>query len=197
MPQHTCDTCGEKGHRATTCVDSYPGLRGALGVQPDTVLAEVHGISVSRVAAMRKRHGVGYAAFVAGVPARWAGLHPQAVQAQVAQMAAELNAAHTRPGKATMTTADGLLLLALDAHQRRSNRQADMHALVDVLDPAGVQVLIFSMIHNDVELRTQWMVKIRDEDLPVPLWLDVSFQAYEQFTGTVGEGKRVHTAVEF
>lgn len=197
MGQHTCSTCGESGHRLVTCADTYPGLRAALGVQPDAVLAEVHGIAVSRVAAMRKRVGVGRAAFVPAVPARWAGLHPQAVQAQVAHMATELAKVHTKPGAVTMTTSDGLMLLALDAHQRRSNRQADMHALSDVLDPEGVCVLVFSMVHNGTELRTQWMVKMREQPLPLPLWLDVSFQAFEQFTGRVGDGPQVHTELDW
>ena len=197
MTQHRCSTCGEAGHRPPTCGDTYPGLKEALGIQHDTVLAEVHGISVSRVATMRKRYGTGHVAFVPAVPARWAGLNAQAVQAGVAETADQLARVHTRPGEVTLTTANGLLLLALDAHRRSSNRQAEMHALAGALDPSGVQVLVFSMVHNGMELRTQWMVKLRDAAKPLALWLDVSFDAYKRFTAVVGSGDRIHMELDW
>jgi len=38
-----------------------------------------------------------------------------------------------------------------------------------------MHVLGFQMIHNDEEMRTQWMCKMRDIEDPVSIWLDVDF----------------------
>lgn len=84
------------------------------------------------------------------------------------------------PGACTervrITTSQGLLALMADARQRNANRQAS-DKLLDVLDPGGVHIMAFQMVHNDVEWRTQWLVKARDGMDPIMLWLDVSMEA--------------------
>jgi hypothetical protein len=75
-----------------------------------------------------------------------------------------------------ITNSQGLLALMADARHRNANRQAS-DKLLDVLDPGGVHIMAFQFVHNDVELRTQWLVKARDGMNPIMLWLDVSFEA--------------------
>lgn len=81
----------------------------------------------------------------------------------------------------TATNTVGLLALAADAKKHRTNRQATPR-LVDDIDPDGTHILVFSMIHNDVEFRTLWMVKMRGSMEPLQIFLDVTFEAFTAFT---------------
>jgi hypothetical protein len=172
---HTCRTCGDQGHQARTCLDSYPGIRSQLGVLPDDQVAVAHGIKPSTVATMRRRQGI-----------PWAGAHHAsgvsvdlvALQRGLDRLREDVSA----PGggkRLRLTTTDGLLALALDAARRDSNRQADLRKLAQDIDPCGVHVLAMQFVHNDVEWRTWWLVKLKDSppDQPTRLWLDVSFDA--------------------
>jgi len=187
MGTHTCTACGDDGHRARTCADSYPGIRGRLGLDADNDIAAQYGISASAVRTMRSRLGI-----------QWARRNPDAgpralLRVPVAAVAAGLDAvaAHLDvPGGAqrvTITTTDGLLALALDAQRRHANRQADLQRLAAAIDPGGVHVLVphFTMVHNDAEWRTCWFVKVHDDAEPLQLWLDVSFEAHDQFVRVV------------
>ncbi len=90
---------------------------------------------------------------------------------------------------APITDTTGLLALAKDAEGR--NRSVDMNKLLPHLDPEGVHVCMFKFLHNDVEWRSHWLVKV-DENTPgatkqgdelwgVDIWLDVSFKVWDQF----------------
>jgi hypothetical protein len=186
MRTHTCGACGDQGHHAKTCVESYPGIRGRLGLDADTDLATQYGTTASAVRTMRRRLGIGYARRNADAAPRSLPRVPvAAVAAGLDVVAAALATGGDRA--VTITTTDGLLALALDARRRDSNRQADLEALAAVIDPGGVHVLVphWLLVHNEVEWRTCWMVKVRDEHQPVQLWLDVSFDAYDTFTRRV------------
>jgi hypothetical protein len=73
-----------------------------------------------------------------------------------------------------ITDTPGLLALARDARRRNSNRQANIELLERAIDPDGTHVLVFQMMHNGEEWRTQWLVKAWDTMEPITLWLDVA-----------------------
>tara|TARA_Y100000310_G_scaffold80965_2_gene77607 strand:+ start:1874 stop:2197 length:324 start_codon:yes stop_codon:yes gene_type:complete len=66
-----------------------------------------------------------------------------------------------------------------DGWKHNRNRQATKELLTEV-DPEGRHLLGFSMIHNDIEFRGQWFVKIKDQDDPVEVWLDIGLELYGQ-----------------
>tara|TARA_Y100000593_G_C4266098_1_gene314871 strand:+ start:1066 stop:1299 length:234 start_codon:yes stop_codon:yes gene_type:complete len=53
---------------------------------------------------------------------------------------------------------------------------------VQSVDPNGTHVLGLSIPHNDVEMRTQWLCKMRDSETPVEIWLDVDFNVLKECT---------------
>jgi hypothetical protein len=71
------------------------------------------------------------------------------------------------------TDSAGLLDLAQHADKNKKNRRANISALAEVIDPNGVHLLVMQMLHNDNEWRTCWYVKVKDQDEPEVLWLDV------------------------
>jgi len=90
------------------------------------------------------------------------------------------------------TDTRGFIALAMDAEGR--NRSIHLEHLVPHIDTEGVHLCAFRFPHNDVEWRTQWFVKVA-EDTPgsrefapdiygLDVWLDVSFEAWEQHVST-------------
>ena len=69
------------------------------------------------------------------------------------------------------TNTAGLLILAKNSEGR--NRSVYLAKLRKSLDPNGLHLLSTSFIHNDQEIRTHWLVKIANQDMPEPIWLDV------------------------
>lgn len=49
---------------------------------------------------------------------------------------------------------------------------------VSRLDPDGTHVEFFSMVHNDVELRIGWLLKLVGRDEPFQAFIDMSFKDY-------------------
>jgi hypothetical protein len=49
----------------------------------------------------------------------------------------------------------------------------------DLLDPEGIHVVTYSMLHNDVEIRVRLLLKFKGRDEPVEGWLDMSFEDFE------------------
>ena len=88
----------------------------------------------------------------------------------------------------SITDTSGLLTLALDA--RGSNRSVrDLDAFAAELDPEGSHLCVFRMLHNDTEWRTLWWCKTKHSvTKPFPIWLDVSFTAYETCSSPMPEG---------
>ena len=75
--------------------------------------------------------------------------------------------------KATVTNTAGIFDLVTNASGR--NRSVYEDKFMAAVDPQGVHVLGIQFPHNDVEMRTQWMCKMRDIEEPVSIWLDVDF----------------------
>jgi hypothetical protein len=82
--------------------------------------------------------------------------------------------------KATVTNTHGIVHLVENAEGR--NRSVHSKEFVENVDPNGLHVLAFSFPHNDVEMRTQWLCKMRESEDPVEIWLDVDFKALEECT---------------
>lgn len=85
--------------------------------------------------------------------------------------------------KATVTDTAGIMSLVMNASGR--NRSVYEDEFVADVDPKGVHVLGFQFPHNDVEMRTQWMCKMRDIEDPVSIWLDVDFDALKKVSQEV------------
>ena len=83
----------------------------------------------------------------------------------------------------TIANTEGFLALAKNAEKR--NRSVHIDKLKDVIDPQGVHVMCFSMVHNDCELRTRWFVKIKGTIEAEEIWLDTDFDAFNDNTKTV------------
>ena len=80
--------------------------------------------------------------------------------------------------KATVTDTPGIMYLALNAAGR--NRCVYEDTFSQAVDPAGTHVLAMQMPHNEVEMRTHWMCKMKDKEHPASIWLDVDFDALEK-----------------
>ena len=80
--------------------------------------------------------------------------------------------------KATVTNTAGIFDLVMNASGR--NRSVYEDKFMANVDPQGIHVLSLQIPHNDVEMRTQWMCKMRDIEDPVSIWLDVDFDALEK-----------------
>ena len=84
---------------------------------------------------------------------------------------------------ATVTNTEGILSLVENAKGRNKSVYEDKFS--QNIDPNGMHVMGFSFLHNDVEMRTQWLCKMRDTDEPIEIWLDVDFDALDNFTTEV------------
>lgn len=80
---------------------------------------------------------------------------------------------------ATVMSSPMLVELTHLARLAGRNRYPDDAVLQD-LDPEGAHLLMFSMLHNDVEIRTGWYIKLRDREEPFgPIFLDMSFEDFQ------------------
>jgi hypothetical protein len=79
----------------------------------------------------------------------------------------------------TVTNTDGLMELAKLAHGSPEDN------LRESLDPDGFHMLGLTMLHNDVEWRTQWYIKLRGESSMHMIWLDVPLDALDKYTHKV------------
>jgi len=72
----------------------------------------------------------------------------------------------------------------MEKDSRKRNR-GPHPTMLDRLDPEGLHVVAYQMIHNDVEWRCQWLCKLADHDDPVPVWMDNGFDSFAVNTHTV------------
>lgn len=78
-----------------------------------------------------------------------------------------------------ITDTPGLLALARDS-QGRNRGPSD--ACLQALDTDGVHVLAQRMLHNDVEWRCKWFIKLEGQEAPGELWMDNGFEAFQALT---------------
>jgi len=72
------------------------------------------------------------------------------------------------------------IAMAYDSQDR--NRAVKIDEISPRLDPEGVHIVAFHMVHNDCEYRSLWMVKVKDSLDPVSVWLDCSFDSFNHNT---------------
>ena len=89
----------------------------------------------------------------------------------------------------TLVTAStkGLKRIAKDSQGR--NRAVNTEALFERIDPEGIHVVAFHMIHNEVEYRTLWMVKLKDSMDPASVWMDCGFGIFDKNTELLQMGE--------
>ena len=88
--------------------------------------------------------------------------------------------------KATITNTAGILNLIKDAKGR--NRAVLEEVFSKEVDPSGTHVMGLSFLHNDIEMRTQWLCKMKNSDTPIEIWLDVGFDALNECTTDIETG---------
>jgi hypothetical protein len=86
-------------------------------------------------------------------------------------------------GQTTYKVADSVefMRLAAEAISAGYNRQLDLNKLAEVLDPQGINVVSFSMLHEHIagvqaapHMRTMWMIKLKGGMEFETVTLDVS-----------------------
>ena len=82
--------------------------------------------------------------------------------------------------RATVTNTAGMLHLIDNAKSK--NRSVFEDKFFQAVDPDGIHVMGLQFPHNDVEMRTQWMCKMRDSTVPIEIWLDVDFDVLKECT---------------
>lgn len=72
------------------------------------------------------------------------------------------------------------MAMAYDSQDR--NRAVDIDEVYPRIDPEGIHIVAFHMMHNDSEFRTLWMVKMKDSLDPVSVWVDCSYESFNKNT---------------
>jgi hypothetical protein len=57
---------------------------------------------------------------------------------------------------------------------------------IKLLDPDGIHLVDFTMVHNDDHMRIGFLSKFINVDEPIHLWVDASFEDFEEYTSTIG-----------
>jgi hypothetical protein len=57
---------------------------------------------------------------------------------------------------------------------------------IKLLDPDGIHLVDFTMVHNDDHMRIGFLSKFTNVDEPIHLWVDASFEDFEEYTSTIG-----------
>ena len=77
----------------------------------------------------------------------------------------------------TVVNTEDLKHLISEAIRLRKNRQLEPRVR-EMLDPEGIHLIVFSMVHNDVEIRVRIAMKFKDIEEPVFGMLDMSFENF-------------------
>ena len=62
---------------------------------------------------------------------------------------------------------------------------------IKLLDPDGIHLVDFTMVHNDDHMRIGFLSKFINVDEPIHLWVDASFEDFEEYTSTIGVTQEV------
>lgn len=89
-----------------------------------------------------------------------------------------------------------LIKLAENGRRAKFNRQFDVNALSELLDPNGIHVVAWTMVHNDSEIRAQIMMKFKDNDEPQTAFFDMSFKDYNSLKEFVRHDDGTYDAVK-
>jgi hypothetical protein len=85
-----------------------------------------------------------------------------------------------------------MLEMARDAGLHQRNRQVDVGLLEAQIDPDGIHILSTAFVHNHVagkaaepHYRTEWLVKLKGQQSPENIWIDVSVDVFRRSTNKV------------
>jgi hypothetical protein len=79
-----------------------------------------------------------------------------------------------------VTNTKGMKRLVDNAKGR--NRSVYESRFKKALDPKGIHTLVMQTLHNDVEMRTMWYCKVKEDKEPIEIWLDVDFDLLNEVT---------------
>jgi hypothetical protein len=79
--------------------------------------------------------------------------------------------------KATILTTPELKQIANSAIFAQTNRGLNHDGIV-MLDPDGVHVVKFHMMHNDDQVRAEILVKVTGSEEPVVIWQDMQLREF-------------------
>ena len=82
--------------------------------------------------------------------------------------------------KITITNTAGILYLVENA--KGKNRSVYEEKFEASVDQDGTHVMGLSFLHNDIEMRTQWLCKMNESDTPEEIWLDVDIDKLRECT---------------
>jgi len=91
--------------------------------------------------------------------------------------------------QATIASPAGLIKMALNAEEKKFNRQIKWEELKKVMDPEGVCVERMRMIHEhaggdpvEPHYRTMWYVPIKGQDVPTSVTIDCEMDVHKEHT---------------
>ena len=79
----------------------------------------------------------------------------------------------------TYTDTKGFLALEKDS---RSRNRGPNENLLSKIDPNGTHVVKYIFIHNDMEYRALWLVKLINDNNPAEVFMDNSFECFDKNT---------------
>lgn len=83
--------------------------------------------------------------------------------------------------KVKVITTPDLIELNRRAVKAKRNRSF-IDGIDELLDPEGIHVVAYSMLHNDFEIRCNLLLKFKDTEEPMPGWLDMSLEDFAKLT---------------
>ena len=84
--------------------------------------------------------------------------------------------------KGTIITTDSTGIVALAYNATGRNRSVYEEKFAKGVDPEGTHICATYFPHNGVEMRTQWLCKMRGTMEPAAVWLDVDFEAFDKWS---------------
>lgn len=82
-----------------------------------------------------------------------------------------------------LTSTKGIMYLVENAKGRE--KSVDEKLLKEAIDAEGPHMLYASEDLSQNQLRTQWYVKLKDSDIPSPIWLDIDVPKLSEVGTTV------------
>jgi hypothetical protein len=93
----------------------------------------------------------------------------------------------------TILSTDQLAEIGREGIHRKTNRGITAEG-IEMLDPEGIHVVRFHMLHNDTEVRAEIMVKITGTDEPGIIWQDMPLDYFMRLPTVDAEA--IHEAAE-
>ena len=86
----------------------------------------------------------------------------------------------TMTNEITIANTKEFIHLAKLADKLKLNRRVVIEKLTPLLDPKGTHIVGTKFLHNDVEVRCCWFLKLKNTRLPIGVWLDVPISMFNK-----------------